>query len=244
MRRAGGRRGLDCSPASRCARRNRIRGYPRDRGLVLIRQTGATSSELYLDTKFRLRPATGRQHLLFGVECAGKLVMRDVQQSRRSDRTFRKPFEWLTSDQQHQLLWAARHCRTDPYREVRKSRRDQRSRLYPGCSRCCKISLRKMQRLGRRKAIQNQLLTSSVLNPRSREVWRQTGRETEFRVLASCRSAEVFARSPWLLGFQRAEIPRRKLVAERLAEGEELDLTLSGLGQGGMCPNRYGCWRE
>jgi hypothetical protein len=44
--------------------------------------------------------------------------------------------------------------------------------LNPGAPRY----LAKVQRLGSRKAIQNQPLSSSVLNPRSREVWRQTHR--------------------------------------------------------------------
>ena len=45
-----------------------------------------------------------------------------------------------------------------------------------------------------RKAIQNQSLTKSVLNPRSREVWRQTGREREFRVSAGVVAVRRFSR--------------------------------------------------
>jgi hypothetical protein len=37
----------------------------------------------------------------------------------------------------------------------------------------------KVRRFASRKAIHNQSLTSSVLNPRSRELWRQTAGETD-----------------------------------------------------------------
>jgi hypothetical protein len=39
----------------------------------------------------------------------------------------------------------------------------------------------KVRRSASRKEIQNQLLTRTALKPRSAEVWRQTGREREFR---------------------------------------------------------------
>ena len=45
-----------------------------------------------------------------------------------------------------------------------------------------------------RKAIQNQSLTRSVLNPRSPEVWRQTGGEREFRVSAGVVAVRRFSR--------------------------------------------------
>jgi hypothetical protein len=53
---------------------------------------------------------------------------------------------------------------------------------------------RKMRRLTARKAIQNQSLTSSVLNPRSREVRRITAVENEFRASPGCVAVRRFGR--------------------------------------------------
>lgn len=84
-----------------------------------------------------------------------------------------------------------------------------------------------MRRLASRKTIQNQSLTSSVLNPRSREVWRQTGREREFRTSASVAQSEVFARRPVVIGLLRTlENRRRTLVAVGLAVREGFKLTV------------------
>ena len=72
-----------------------------------------------------------------------------------------------------------------------------------------------------RKKIQNQPLTRTVLNPRSREVWRQTGREREFsapRGSTKCGGLRANARRCWR--FECAETERRKLVSEGLAERE------------------------
>lgn len=79
----------------------------------------------------------------------------------------------------------------------------------------------KVQRTMRGENIQFQRVTRSVLNPRSREVRRDTGRE---RVSGPslCDAVRRFtreARGYWR--FQRGKIPRRTLVAEELAEGGE-----------------------
>src|ERR1700730_2501697 len=50
----------------------------------------------------------------------------------------------------------------------------------------------KVQRSASRKLAQNQALRKSVLNPRSREVWRQSGREREFRVSADAAQCGAF----------------------------------------------------
>jgi hypothetical protein len=70
-----------------------------------------------------------------------------------------------------------------PYREIENPLRNQCSR-WISVARGAPRYLAKVRRFASRKVIQNQLLTSSVLNPRSRELWRKTVRETEFRVTA------------------------------------------------------------
>ena len=60
--------------------------------------------------------------------------------------------------------------------------------------------LAKVRRFGSRKAIQNQPLTSSVLNPRSREVQRQPGPEREFRVPAGAPQSGGFRAKPAVIG--------------------------------------------
>jgi hypothetical protein len=75
--------------------------------------------------------------------------------------------------------------------------------------------LAKVRRFASRKAIQNQLLTSSVLNPRSRELWRKTVRETEFRVTAGaarCGGLRANVRVYWVF-------LRRRKWAENVARG-------------------------
>ena len=58
----------------------------------------------------------------------------------------------------------------------------------------------KVRRLASGKTIQNQPLTSSVLNPRSRELWRQTAPEREFGPQPGA-AVQSFAREgPCLLG--------------------------------------------
>jgi hypothetical protein len=68
-----------------------------------------------------------------------------------------------------------------PYREIENLLRNQCSR-WISVARGAPRYLAKVRRFASRKAIQNQPLTSSVLNPRSRELWRKTVREIEFRV--------------------------------------------------------------
>ena len=58
----------------------------------------------------------------------------------------------------------------------------------------------KVRRLPSPKAIQNQTLTSSVLIPRSREVWRQTARERELRVPCGAPQSEGFRAEPMVIG--------------------------------------------
>jgi hypothetical protein len=91
------------------------------------------------------------------------------------------------------------------YGETQKSQRNQ-------CSRCIPVApatpryFCKVRRLPSPKAIQNQALTRAVLNSRSREVWRQTGREREFRApteSAQCGGFAANGRRCWR--FERAE---------------------------------------
>jgi hypothetical protein len=81
--------------------------------------------------------------------------------------------------------------------------------------------LRKLRRLYSRKTIQYQWLTSSVLNPRSREVWRQTAGETEFRVSPDeSQSGGLFAK-PVVIGLLCALGSRRRMLnADGLAVGD------------------------
>ena len=79
----------------------------------------------------------------------------------------------------------------------------------------------KVRRSASQKAIQNQTLTSSVLNPRSREVWRQTAGERQFRVSAGAPQSGGFRAKPVVIGLLCAlRSQRRMLVAEGLAERE------------------------
>src|SRR5688572_11739105 len=58
----------------------------------------------------------------------------------------------------------------------------------------------KVRRLSSPKAIQNQTLTSSVLNPRGREVWRQTARERKFQVSAGASKCGGLCAKPVVIG--------------------------------------------
>ena len=80
--------------------------------------------------------------------------------------------------------------------------------------------LAKVLRFSSRKAIQNQSLTSSVLNPRSREVGRQTAGERQFRVSAGAPQSGGFRAKP--VGYWasvRAQRPQRMLVAISVGGG-------------------------
>jgi hypothetical protein len=93
-------------------------------------------------------------------------------------------------------------------------------RFAPRFSRYPAIILQSAE-VGVQKPIENQLLMRTVLNPRSAEVWRQTGREREFRVSDGssqwgglCNNACGYWRS------LRAKPRQRMLISERLAERE------------------------
>jgi hypothetical protein len=81
----------------------------------------------------------------------------------------------------------------------------------------------KVRRFALRKEIQNQWLTRAALNLRSAEVWRQTGREREFRALTgSTQCGGLCAKRRGYSRFKCDKTRRRKLAADGLAEGEEL----------------------
>jgi len=80
--------------------------------------------------------------------------------------------------------------------------------------------LSKVRKVTVTKAIQNQPLTSSVLNPRSREVWRKTAEEREFRVSVGASQCGGFHAKPVVIGLLCALGSRRRMLgADRLAEG-------------------------
>jgi hypothetical protein len=82
-----------------------------------------------------------------------------------------------------------------------------------------------------RKTIHNQPLTSSVLNPRSPEVWRQTAREREFRVTAGLSKCGGFRAKPVVIGLLCGLArQRRKLGVDVLAEGEGFELPVRNAG--------------
>ncbi len=58
----------------------------------------------------------------------------------------------------------------------------------------------KVRRQPFRKTIQHQSLTRTVLNPRSREVWRQTGREREMRAAMGSAQCGGFCAKPVDIG--------------------------------------------
>jgi len=71
-----------------------------------------------------------------------------------------------------------------------------------------------------RKAIQNQQLTKSVLNPRSPEVWRQMAREREFRVAAGVSKCGGFRAKPVVIGDScTLASQQRMFCVDVLAEG-------------------------
>ena len=124
--------------------------------------------------------------------------MRDVQQSRRSDRTFRKPFEWLTSDQQHQLLWAARHCRTDVVIEqLLKIVGAINVRFDSVALAAAKYPAKNAE--GRPTKSDSKISRSTQFRMKSRAVgvFRDRGERENFGSWPPLRSVEVYARSPW-----------------------------------------------
>jgi hypothetical protein len=80
-----------------------------------------------------------------------------------------------------------------------------------------------VRRFSSRKTTQYQLLTSSVLNPRSREVWRITGRETEFWATAALSQCGGLGTKVRFIGNMCGLANQRRMLgADGLAEGEEL----------------------
>ena len=89
----------------------------------------------------------------------------------------------------------------------------------------------KVRRLASGKTIQNQPLTNSVLNPRSRELWRQTAPGREFRASARRAAVQSFARERrCLLGiFARSQAGREHFVRCNWRSETNRKPTLSGL---------------
>lgn len=82
-----------------------------------------------------------------------------------------------------------------------------------------------------RKTIQNQSLTTSVLNPRSRELWRPTATENEFRVWAAASPCGGFCtkdRVYW--AFVRAHKPAESVGLGRPGGGSSRLRTSLGRG--------------
>ena len=84
--------------------------------------------------------------------------------------------------------------------------------------------LSKVRRFALQKRIQNQSVTKSILKTRSREVWRQTGPEREFRGsagAAQCRGSHAKPVVIWALCAPTSH--RRMLEATGLAVGERFE---------------------
>jgi hypothetical protein len=109
-----------------------------------------------------------------------------------------------------------------PHRENQKPSRNQRPSWLAvalATPRC----LYKVRRLPPRKAIQNQSLTRSVLNPRSPELWRQTAGEREFRVTAGASQCGGFRAKPVVIGDFCPLVRQRRMFDDNaLAEGVRL----------------------
>jgi hypothetical protein len=104
-----------------------------------------------------------------------------------------------------------------PYREIENPLRNQCSR-WISVARGAPRYLAKVRRFASRKAIQNQPLTSSVLNPGSRELWRKPSKRQNFGSRPVRRGAEVCARTSVFIGYFCAVASgRRMLRADRLA---------------------------
>jgi hypothetical protein len=83
----------------------------------------------------------------------------------------------------NRVISRSRRCNRSPlapHRETQKTQPIQHPRSLP-VSPATPRFLCKVRRSASRKEILNQLFTRTALNPRSAEVWRQTGREREFR---------------------------------------------------------------
>jgi len=91
------------------------------------------------------------------------------------------------------------HPTQPQHRETRKPQRDQWLRCIPVAPAPSR-QISKVRRLASRKAIRSQQLTSSVLNRRSREVWRQEGRERQFRPSAGFMQCGGSCAKPLVIG--------------------------------------------
>ena len=129
---------------------------------------------------------------------------------------------------QHPDRECCRDRTTAPHCVTEKSPTNQQPRSLPVAPATPRYFF-KVRRSASRKGIPNQRLTRTALKARSAEVWRQTGREREFRVLmgsTQCGGFRGEARGYWR--FQRGKIQRRMLVAERDWRSERnCQLTLS-----------------
>ena len=123
---------------------------------------------------------------------------------------------------------------TAPHRAPEKALHNQRRRSLPVAPATPQY-LCKVRRSASRKEIQNQSLTRTALNPRSAEVWRQTGREREFRASTGHVAVRRFAREA--RGYWRFECAQNP--AENVGRGR----TGGGRGTGVQrslkleCPN-------
>jgi hypothetical protein len=86
---------------------------------------------------------------------------------------------------------------------VRKSLHNQDRRSFPVAPATPRY-LCKVRRSASRKEAQNQLLTRTALNPRSAEVWRQTGGEREFRASDGSSQCGGLCAKPAVIGDFRA----------------------------------------
>jgi hypothetical protein len=92
-------------------------------------------------------------------------------------------------------------------------------------------NLAKMRRFGSRKTNRYQSLTSSVLNPRSPEVWRKTAGETELRVSAGAsQSGGLRAKARVYWGFLRARKAAEKVGSGQIGGGRRTGIQHSPAG--------------
>ena len=86
-----------------------------------------------------------------------------------------------------------------PHRATEKAPRDQSPRSFPVAPAAPRYPS-KVRRSTSQKVIQHQRLTRTVLNPRSREVWRETGQEREFRASAGAAQCGGLRANPAVIG--------------------------------------------
>ena len=93
------------------------------------------------------------------------------------------------------------------------------SNLIPSLS-ATPTNFAKSAEIGLKKVSQNQSLTRSVLNPRSREVWRQTAGEREFRASAGLSQCGGLRAKPVVIGRFCSLASRAENVGRGRAGGE------------------------